>query len=82
MSANELRQILEREPFQPFRVRLTSGDVHEIRDPPLAVLTRNRPFIAIPHSDRWTLVPYLHIAAVQAIGDGRPCKPPRRRQCG
>ncbi len=76
MSANELREILGREPLQPFRVRLTSGDAYEIHNPHLAVAMRNRVFIAIADSDRWTFVPYLHIAAVGAIGNGRPRRTP------
>jgi hypothetical protein len=82
MNASELREILEREPFQAFRLRLTSGDAYEIHNPHLAVPMRSRLFIAIPDSDRWTLVPYLHIAAVEAIGNGRPPKAPRRRRRG
>ncbi len=80
MSAAELREILEREPFQPFRVRLTSGDAYEVHNRHLAVAMRNRLFIACPDSDRWTLVPYLHIAAVEGIADGRPRRPPRRKR--
>jgi hypothetical protein len=81
MSATELREILAREPFQPFRVRLTSGDAYEVHNPHLAVAMRNRLFIAAcPDSDRWTLVPYLHIAAVEGIADGRPRRPPRRKR--
>jgi hypothetical protein len=78
MTAEELRELLDRDPFQPFRVRLTSGDAYEIRNPGLAMVMKSRLFIAAPHSDRWTLVPFLHIAAIETLGNGHARKPPRR----
>ena len=33
MNANELRGLLNHEPFEPFRIRLSSGDAYEVRDP-------------------------------------------------
>ncbi len=61
---------MEREPFQPFRVRLSSGDTYEIHNPGLAVVMRSRLLVADPETDRYTLIPYLHIAAVETIGNG------------
>jgi len=79
MTADELREFLEREPFEPVRVRLSSGDAYEIRNPGLAVVMRSRLFIAAPGTDRWTLIPFLHIAAVETIANGHARRPPRRR---
>lgn len=70
MTTAEFREILDREPFQPIRVRLTSGDVYQIPNAGLAVAMRSRLFIAAPDSDQWTLIPYLHIAAVETVGNG------------
>ncbi|HVP12010.1 MAG TPA: hypothetical protein VMV94_12585 [Phycisphaerae bacterium] len=78
MSADEIREILEREPFQAFRVRLTSGSVYAIHSPHSAVAMKNRLFAAAPNSDRWTLIPYLHIAVVESIGNGHARRAPRR----
>ena len=52
MALDDLRGLLTREPFQPFRVRLTSGDHYEIRNPLSAALMKSRLFIALPNSDR------------------------------
>lgn len=79
MTGNELRAFLDREPFEPVRVRLSSGNAHEIRNPELAVVMRTRLFVAQPGTDRYTLIPFLHIAAVETIGNGRPRRPPRKR---
>jgi len=70
MGTDELREFLDREPFEPLRVRLSSGDAYEIRNPGLAVVMRSRLLVADPESDRYTLIPFLHIAAVETVGNG------------
>lgn len=67
MNAEEIRNLLRREPFEPFRLRLTSGDTYDVLDPNTVALGRNRLFIAFTDGDRWTFVPYLHIAAVESL---------------
>jgi hypothetical protein len=67
MASEELRDLLQRNPFEPFRVRVSSGDHYDIVEPFSAVLTKSRLFIAIPNSDRVVYVPYLHIAAVETL---------------
>ena len=79
MSSEELREFLEREPFSPFRVRLSSGDAYEIRNPDLTVVMRSRLFVAEPGTNRYTLIPFLHIAAVETIGNGASRRPSRRK---
>ncbi len=59
--------MLRRDPFEPFRIRLTSGDSYEIRDPNAVALGKNRAFVAFSDADRWAAFPYLHIAAVESL---------------
>ena len=77
MSANEIREILSREPFEPFRIRLSSGTAYEIHDPQSVALMKSRLFIAFPRSNRWTFISFLHIAAIEAVQNGRA---PRRHR--
>jgi len=67
MTGEELREILAREPFEPFRIRLGSGDSYEIRDPQSVAVMRSRLFLALANGDRWVFIPFLHIAAVEAL---------------
>ena len=48
MSANILKDFLGRRPFEPFRVRLSSGDAYEIRHPENALFLKSGIAIAIP----------------------------------
>lgn len=82
MAADDIRDLLKREPFEPFRVRLTSGDHYDIRDPLSAALMKSRLFIALPRSERWVIVPFLHIAALETLRNGRPRSPGKRRRKG
>ena len=70
MTLDTLRTFLTRRPFEPFRVKTTSGEVFEIRHPEMALLAKS--VMAIVHldaegspSDRVEYVSYLHIASVE-----------------
>ncbi len=80
MTGHEIRDILERDPFQPVRVRLTSGDAYEIRSTGLAMVLKSRLFVAAPASDDWTLIPLIHIAAIETIANGHPRRAPGRKR--
>jgi hypothetical protein len=76
VSAAQIKECLFRRPFEPFRIRLSSGDAYEIRHPENALLLRNGVCLAVP-DDKGELpeVPtwcsFLHIAATEPIGDAR-----------
>lgn len=80
MAADDIRDLLARDPFQPFRVRLTSGDHYDVRDPFSAALMKSRLFIALPRSDKSVLIPFLHVAALETLGNGHHGSSRRRRK--
>jgi len=65
MNRDRIRELLRREPFEPFRFHLTSGDTYEIRDPNSVALGQRRVFVAFLDADRQAFFPYLHIAAIE-----------------
>jgi len=78
MNANEIREMLRRDPFEPFRIRLSSGDAYEIRDPNTVAIMKNRLFVAFPDGETWAFCSYLHIAAVESVRNGRGRKSSRK----
>ncbi len=82
MTADEIRELLRRDPFEPFRIRLTSGDHYDIADPNSVALGQRRLFIAFTDADRWAACAYLHVAAVESLGNGHPARPRRRKRRG
>lgn len=79
MNPDEIRELLRRDPFEPFRFHLTSGDTYEIRDPNSVALGERRVFVAFPKGDKLAFFPYLHIAAVETLGNGRSSRGKRRQ---
>lgn len=79
MIRQELDELLHRQPFEPFAIRLTSGDRYEVHDSALAALLKSSIFIAHPNSDRRVIVPFLHIAAIETP-NGRQKTSTRRRK--
>jgi len=77
MNAAELREFLNRDPFEPFRILLTSGDRYDIIDPISVAVGKNRAFAFFTDRDAWTFFAYLHVAAVEGLGNG-----PSRRSRG
>ena len=69
MSAAVLKDMLSRRPFEPFRVRLSSGDAYEVRHPEMALLLRTGLYVAVPDADelpeRAIYCSLLHVAAVE-----------------
>ncbi len=77
MSAAAIKDMLSRQPFEPFRVRLSSGDSYEVRHPEMALLLRNGLYVAIPEAgdkrdneglpDRAVWCSLLHLAAIEPV---------------
>ena len=67
---DSIRELLVTEPFHPFRIRASSGTAYEVRNPGLVVILKSQVLVAEPNSDRYSLVPFLHVAGVDMI-DGR-----------
>ncbi len=80
MNADEIRELQNREPFEPFRFHLTSGKTFDIRDPNSVALGARRVFIAVaePDRDHLAIFPYIHIAAIETLGNGT--RPRRKRR--
>ena len=67
MNQKVLTELFGRQPFQPLKINLISGDFIEIRDPKLVVPMRTQVFVAFPGEDRFKLVWLGHIESVEAI---------------
>jgi hypothetical protein len=72
MNAEVLRRPLTRQPFEPMRVRMSSGEVFEIRHPEIASIAKSGLVIVLPEpdgspSDRVEYCSFLHIAGVKTI---------------
>jgi hypothetical protein len=71
MTSDTIREMLARDPFEPFRIVTSGGESFIIRDPHTVALLKSEVFIAQSRSDRRTFIPLLHVVTVETIGNGR-----------
>jgi hypothetical protein len=67
MNYDYFRELLDRRPFEPFAIRLSSGEVHAVRYPGYNILTRTRLVIADPDADQIVVCSLLHISSVEML---------------
>jgi hypothetical protein len=65
MNPQVLRQMMVRRPFQPFEVRMSNGDVHQVRYPDFAFLLRTNFVIGDPDADNVIICSLDQMASVQ-----------------
>lgn len=75
-----IRQMLDREPFLPFRLIMTSGKTYEVASPNSAALLKSEVFVVFPDGERWAHVPFLHIASIETVTNGRGRRTTRRKR--
>ena len=66
MNHDAMQELLRRQPFEPFEIRLTNGETHELRHPEMALLLTSRLVIALP-DDHMVICPLRHIASVETL---------------
>ncbi len=67
MNSEAIRELLARRPFEAFEIRLTNGDVHVVKHPECAAISKTRVVIVDPEADRVTIVALLHVASRSLI---------------
>lgn len=77
MTADTIQEMLDRDPFEPFRIVTSAGESFAIRDPHTVALMKSEVFITHPRSDRRTFIPLLYVVTVETLGNGRK----RRNGC-
>lgn len=75
MRLEGVRKALRKEPFEPFRVHLSNGQIYEVRHPEFAALTRRSVFVGVSSGKqdvpgRMMECDLLHVVALEPT-DGR-----------
>ena len=66
MNAEFIRSVLTRQPFEPFEVRMTNGDVHAVGHPENAWLAGSL-FVYDRATDRVAICSLLHIVGISML---------------
>jgi len=67
MNAEAIREVLNRRPFEPFEVVMSSGERHVVKHPEFLILLPSRMVIADPVTDRVALLSLVHITELRTI---------------
>ena len=78
----QIVKLLKQQPFQPFRLILSNGNVHEIRNPETALVSPYYVIVGKPDLDLpgpaivdSTMVAMIHIVEIESIA--KKSKPPK-----
>ena len=67
MYADAIREFVRREPFEPFVIRMSNGESHEVRHPECLIVGANRAVVYYPRDDRFVYCALIHINAVETL---------------
>ena len=63
----QIRMFLQQTPFQPFQIRISSGDVFRVDHPENAAIVKHSVLVALPEGDEAIMLSALHIVGVSGI---------------
>ncbi len=67
MNAETICEWLNRRPFGPFEMRLSNGEVYQVRHPEVLAVGKNRMAIIDPATDRFVHVSLVHVNSIEAL---------------
>ena len=67
MNMDVIREWLNRHPFEPFVLRLSNGESHQIRHPENLAIGKTRLAIVYPEFDRFVHVSLIHVNSIEAL---------------
>ncbi|MFM7136686.1 MAG: hypothetical protein ACKO1M_06405 [Planctomycetota bacterium] len=67
MNADAIREFLRREPFEPFVIRMSNGESHEIRHPECAFVMKTEMIVYYPDDDRSVTCSLVHVNSIEAL---------------
>jgi len=67
MNADTIREYIRRQPFEPFVIRLSNGESHEVRHPECAFVMKTKVLVYYPDDDRSVICALIHINSVESL---------------
>lgn len=67
MNLETIREWSNRQPFEPFVIKLANGDSFEVRHPENIALTKTKVLLGYPETDRAVHVALIHINSIEAL---------------
>ena len=65
MNADAIREMLDRRPFEPFEIIMSSGERHLVKHPEFAILMLSRVIVTDPVADRAAILSLEHVTELR-----------------
>jgi hypothetical protein len=65
ISREAVDQLHQLRPFEPFTIRLSGGESHEVRHPENLAVGKQRLVVIDPESDRMAILGLLHVTSLE-----------------
>ena len=65
MDAETIRELLHKEPFQPFEIVMSSGEVHQVKHPEFVIVSPSRVVVVDPVTERLAVLSRVHITELR-----------------
>jgi hypothetical protein len=60
-------QLHQRRPFEPFTIRLSGGESHEVRHPENLAIGKQRLVVIDPETDGMAILGLLHVTSLETV---------------
>jgi hypothetical protein len=67
MNKEALDELLNSEPFRPFRILTSCGRAYEVKNSGLVAASTSTAFYAYPNSERFALIPLLQVSSIELL---------------
>jgi len=67
MNPDTIRDFLRRQPFEPFAIRMSNGEVHEVRHPECAIVMKTKVILRYPEEDRAVDCALIHVNTIEPL---------------
>ncbi|RLS81406.1 MAG: hypothetical protein DWI04_06490 [Planctomycetota bacterium] len=67
VNADTIREFVRRQPFEPFVIRLSNGEKHEVRHPECLLVLKSKVILGYPEDDRSVHLSLIHVNAVETL---------------
>jgi len=71
MTVQDFRDLLKKQPFQPFRLVMSSGMAYEVRHPEMAFLSKTSIYVGVDVEDEipadFRICSLLHVTAIEPL---------------
>ncbi len=67
MNAETIREMLNRRPFEPFEVVMSSGERYAVKHPEFLMLLPSKAAIGDPITDRLSILSLMHVTELRPI---------------